>query len=707
MRLLSLLIFLFASNSTPAQTWDTAWNLESADGKGLFGGSVDGGFDVNQDGFDDFLVGAPATVVNGVLYSGATFVRSGKDGSSIYELFGTDLPGTQFGGLFGDSVSWISDLNGDAIPDFIVGARNKATPAVGDGEVIVYSGADGTVIHNLVRSHSYIRGFGSQVAPAGDLDGDGVPDILVGAEDTYSGGTYTGAILVFSGASGAELLRINGNQVGEKFGSTLAFLGDVNSDGSPDYLVGAFAYDVGFSINVGQARLFSGATGTLLYEYTGMQQNDRLGVCVAGGSDLNGDAVPDFLIASNGIGSIGAVSAYSGLDGSIMFQLTGEVVSSYGQSICLLNDVDGDGVSEIVIGADGFDHNSNIFDAEGSVYLYSGATQFLMNRFDGELDGQRFGTAVASSGDVSLSGTSGIIVGSTGYSSTGVFDGGQVHVYFDSSSPSADDEDADALWYFREIGLGTDPLDQDTDDDGLSDGEEHFGTGPNAVAFTDPLLLDSDADGIQDGTELGVDSIVWTGNPPTIQGTDPLIFQPDLDALTTTDPNAVDSDGGGVPDGGEDLNSNGRIDLYETDPNNLADDRIPGLISSDWTTVSNSSAQVTALTLDFGMDYAGHNFRILGSLTGSAPGFAYQGVSIPLIFDSLTTVLASGGIPVMFVNFGGQLDAQGLALAYLATRPGEISAFVGQSVWFAAVSIDPVSGLLSNATVAVSLDLIP
>ena len=707
MRLLSLLFFLFASNSTPSQTWDTAWNLESADGKGLFGGSVDGGFDVNQDGFDDFLIGAPATVVNGVLYSGATFVRSGKDGSSIYELFGTDLPGTQFGGLFGDSVSWISDLNGDAIPDFIVGARNKATPSVGDGEVIVYSGADASVIHNLVRSHSYIRGFGSQVAPAGDLDNDGVPDILVGAEDTYSGGTYTGAILVFSGASGVELLRIDGKQVGEKFGSTLACVGDVNSDGSPDYLVGAFAYDVGFSISVGQARLYSGATGALLYEYTGIQQHDSLGVCVAGGSDLNGDATPDFLIASGGIGWTGSVVAYSGLDGTMLFQLSGEASSAFGQTMCLLNDLDGDGVPEIVIGAYGFDHNGNIFDAEGSVYLYSGATQLLMNRFDGGIDGQQFGKAVAPSGDVTLSGISGIMVGSSGFSSAGIADGGQVHVYFDSSLPSCADDDGDALWYFREVGLGTDPLDQDTDDDGLSDGEEHFGIGPNLTAFTDPMLLDSDADGIQDGTELGVDSIVWTGNPPTIQGTDPLIFQPDLDALTTTDPNAVDSDGGGIPDGGEDLNRNGRVDLYETDPNNLADDRIPGFLASDWQTVSNSTAQVTALTLDFGMDYAGHNFRILGSLTGSSPGFAYQGVSIPLIFDSLTTVLASGGIPVMFINFGGQLDAQGVALAYLATRPGEISAFVGQSVWFAAVSIDPISGLLSNATVAVSLDLIP
>jgi hypothetical protein len=282
-----------------------------------------------------------------------------------------------------------------------------------------------------------------------------------------------------------------------------------------------------------------------------------------------------------------------------------------------------------------------------------------------------------------------------------------VEVLFDSSQPSCNDDDGDALWYFREIALGTNPADQDSDDDGLSDGEEHFATGLNMVGQTDPTLGDSDGDGLQDGTELGLASIVWTGNPPLILGTDPLVFQADLDPSTLTDPMLADSDDGGVADGGEDVNSNGRVDVYETDPNLTGDDRVPGFLSSNFPSVSNSQAQVTTLTLDFGSTFAGHPYRILGSLQGSAPGFVYQGVSVPLVMDSFTMMLASGSVPVMLVNFGGTLDAQGYALGYISTRPGEITPFLGQSIWFAAVSLDPVSGVLSNATVAVSLDLVP
>ncbi len=128
------------------------------------------------------------------------------------------------------------------------------------------------------------------------------------------------------------------------------------------------------------------------------------------------------------------------------------------------------------------------------------------------------------------------------------------------------DTDGDGLADVKEIQAGTDPLDQDTDDDGIGDGEEYVSP------KLDPLLIDTDGDGIQDGTERGF-AAGLPGDPNNnIEGTDPLIFIPDADPSTTTSVNAFDTDGGGISDGEEDLNSNGRIDAGETDPNLRADD---------------------------------------------------------------------------------------------------------------------------------------
>ncbi|MFC2171106.1 hypothetical protein ACFLU6_00570 [Acidobacteriota bacterium] len=128
-----------------------------------------------------------------------------------------------------------------------------------------------------------------------------------------------------------------------------------------------------------------------------------------------------------------------------------------------------------------------------------------------------------------------------------------------------DDPDADGLENGDEIAAGTNPLDGDTDDDGIIDGNEVMTT------LTQPVNADTDGDGIQDGTELGVS----VGSPFTDPGT----FVPDLDPATTTDPLRTDTDAGGIPDGEEDWNYNGRLDEEEGDPQDPADDNY--LLRSD------------------------------------------------------------------------------------------------------------------------------
>ncbi|MBI2373891.1 MAG: tandem-95 repeat protein [Deltaproteobacteria bacterium] len=135
------------------------------------------------------------------------------------------------------------------------------------------------------------------------------------------------------------------------------------------------------------------------------------------------------------------------------------------------------------------------------------------------------------------------------------------------SNPNLADSDGDGLSDGIEAAVTlTDPLRDDTDDDGLIDGSEDAdGDGLADAAETDPRLSDTDGDGIQDGTELGLEHSLATS-------TNPAVFVPDLDPATTTDPTLADTDGSGVRDGLEDLNRNGRVDSGETNPALPGDD---------------------------------------------------------------------------------------------------------------------------------------
>ncbi len=318
----------------------TSLVLYTLTGPVWFGSSVAGAGDVDGDGAPDLIVGGPET-------AGVARIFSGASGSLLFDLVAS--PG---GGDFGRSVAGVGDVSGDGIPDVAVGA-----PLL--NLVRLFSGATGALV-TTITGPAGSMGFGRAVAGVGDIDADGVPDILVG-DPSFA--TLAGAARVFSGATGNPVpgLALFGNQL-QAFGSSVAGLGDVTGDGVPDFVVGAPTFPIG-SPDVGQARAYSGATGALLYVLSAQFQGDAFGTSVAGVGDVNGDGVRDVVVGAPKassptlLNSAGRATIYTGYTGAPIPGLTfsgAQAFDQLGTSVAAAGDVNGDGVPDAVLGATQF-----------------------------------------------------------------------------------------------------------------------------------------------------------------------------------------------------------------------------------------------------------------------------------------------------------------------------------------------------------------
>ena len=331
--------------------------------KAAFGFAVSATGDVNQDGVPDFLIGAfgqgqsheDATVQEG---SGHAFVFSGKDQTLLYTL---QAPQKQLAGSFGWAVASLGDVTGDSISEIIVGAFAQE----GTGRAFVFNGQNGTLLHTLAPPEGGYA-FGWSVASAGDLDKDGSPDIVVGAPYTAVNGTpVQGQAYAFSGRDGKHLLTLDSPQshAGGVFGWSVAGAGDINKDGVADLLVGAPYQDVGENRSQGVAFALSGADGKLLFTlnnpspkpYTGF------GLMVTAGPDANEDGVPEILIGApyqevDQFHVQGELFVFNGRDGRHLFIFDnplGHQGSMFGYAAASPGDIDGDKIPDFVIGAPG------------------------------------------------------------------------------------------------------------------------------------------------------------------------------------------------------------------------------------------------------------------------------------------------------------------------------------------------------------------
>ncbi len=440
-----------ATNITYSPTW--LFHVPATDNSSNIDTSSNPHFDLNGDGFDDIVVGASTSSPRAQIQAGTVSVFHGS-AAGVLQTVARVLEGVAANDLFGCSVAHAGDVNGDGFGDLIVGAYQAAPGGRLDaGAASVFHGSEGGI---SVSPSQVLEGavasdlFGSSVAGAGDVNGDGFSDIVVGAFNASPGGRgNAGTASVFHGSATGVLrdpaIVLEGVSANERFGFSVAGAGDLNGDRLSDLVVGAYQAAPGGRRDAGRASVFQGSAMGIQMSPTqvldGVAATDQFGFSVASAGDLNGDGFGDLIVGAiqtdpGGRGNTGRASVFHGSAMGVsriaMRVLEGVAPGGlFGFSVSSARDLNGDGFGDLVVGAQAAASGGRSFAGTASVF-YGAAMGVPMTPtrvIEGVRANDRLGYSVAGAGDVNGDGFADIVVGAFTASPGGRRDAGAASVF--------------------------------------------------------------------------------------------------------------------------------------------------------------------------------------------------------------------------------------------------------------------------------------